>query len=133
METLGSLVDKLTIIKLKQFHTPFDNTKRFESLDAQERSLIEEIDEYILKNDGRVIPANKVCDIKVSVFGTPGGLISDLAMTNTKVWHLQEDLYDFSNLPDEKKDYTVINIAKLNIRRTALIEEIDKEFSCIRT
>ena len=133
METLGSLVDKLSIIKLKQYHTPFDNNERFTSLDEQEESLIEEIDEYVLKNDARVIPANKICDIKVHVSGTMGGLISDLAMTNTKIWHLQEDLYNFSNLPDDKKDYTVINIAKLNIKRTALIEEIDKEFSCIHT
>jgi hypothetical protein len=128
METLGSLVDKLTIIKLKQFHTPFDNTKRFESLDAQEKGLIEEIDEYVAYQSGAVIPANKVCELKVKVFGTLGGLISNLALTNCKVWHLQEKIYDFANVPEADREGVIRDIAKLNITRTTLIEEIDKEY-----
>ena len=38
-ETLGSLCDKLTIVKLKQWHT--DDTARTASLAAQERQLSE--------------------------------------------------------------------------------------------
>jgi hypothetical protein len=131
METLGSLIDKLTIVKLKQFHTEFNNV-RFSSLELQEESLINEIDEYVLENDARVIPANKVCDIKVKVFGTIGGLISSLAITNCKIWHLQEKIYDFESVKPDAKDAVIGSIARLNIKRTALIEEIDKEFSCIK-
>ena len=58
METLGSLCDKLTIIKLKQFHSQ-DNTK-LESLSEQERLIKEEIDELILKALNGEIPKEKL-------------------------------------------------------------------------
>jgi hypothetical protein len=35
-ETLGSLCDKLTIVKLKQYHT--EDSKRLESLGQQEKA-----------------------------------------------------------------------------------------------
>ena len=43
--TLCSLCDKLTIVKLKQYHT--EDLKRLESLESQERQLSEEIDAYV--------------------------------------------------------------------------------------
>ena len=48
-ETLGSLCDKLTIIKLKQFHT--EDVKRLDSLNKQQGQLIEEIDKFIINHD----------------------------------------------------------------------------------
>lgn len=44
-ETLGSLCDKLTIVKLKQWHSTAP--ERLESLVHQEKQLTEEIDEFV--------------------------------------------------------------------------------------
>ena len=44
-ETLGSLCDKLTVVKLKQFHSV--NKLILGSLEVQEQQLKEEIDEFI--------------------------------------------------------------------------------------
>ena len=64
-ETLGMLCDKLTIVKLKQFHT--EDTDRLNSLDKQSRDLQNEIDTYISDAiNGKISPdkltfdANKV-------------------------------------------------------------------------
>jgi hypothetical protein len=45
-ETLGSICDKLTIVKLKQFHT--EDQSRLESLNQQEGQLKSEIDNLFL-------------------------------------------------------------------------------------
>jgi hypothetical protein len=44
-ETLGMLCDKLTIVKLKQYHT--EDETRLLSLNTQALNLQAEIDEYI--------------------------------------------------------------------------------------
>ena len=44
-ETLGSLCDKLIVVKLKQWHTK--DQKRVKSLQIQERVLQQEIDEFV--------------------------------------------------------------------------------------
>jgi hypothetical protein len=44
-ETLGSLCDKLTIVKLKQYHS--NDPEQLASLSLQERQLQDEIDDYI--------------------------------------------------------------------------------------
>ena len=44
-ETLGMLCDKLTIVKLKEYHTT--DADRLQSLAIQASQLQEEIDEYI--------------------------------------------------------------------------------------
>jgi len=44
-ETLGMLCDKLTIVKLKQYHN--EDAERAKSLDTQSSQLQEEIDDYL--------------------------------------------------------------------------------------
>ncbi|MBK9284914.1 MAG: hypothetical protein IPM51_11465 [Sphingobacteriaceae bacterium] len=44
-ETLGMLCDKLTILKLKQYHT--ESEERLKSLGTQAKQLQEEIDEFV--------------------------------------------------------------------------------------
>jgi len=54
-ETLGSLCDKLTIVKLKQWHTEEESKQK--SLAAQQRQLQEEIDEFVAGAiAGRIAP-----------------------------------------------------------------------------
>ena len=57
-ETLGSLCDKLTIVKLKQFHT--GDIQRLESLAHQETQLCEEIDTFIHDAIKGKIPQEKL-------------------------------------------------------------------------
>ena len=54
-ETLGSLCDKLTIVKLKQWHT--DDSARLASLDRQAHQLCAEIDEFVHRaSNGEIAP-----------------------------------------------------------------------------
>ncbi len=57
-ETLGTLSDKLTIVKLKQFHT--EDSARLKSLARQESQLQVEIDEFIAAATGGKIPLDKL-------------------------------------------------------------------------
>ena len=64
-ETLGSLCDKLTIVKLKQFHS--EDRDRLRSLATQEKQLQDEINEYFVAAitgqiplEGLTFAANKI-------------------------------------------------------------------------
>jgi len=115
-ETLGSLCDKLTIVKLKQFHS--DNEEKLISLSAQETRLQSEIDEYISAAIDGSIPierltfsANKVFkqegNIVADIGGDIGEVFSKLADVNCKLWHQQEFVYEFDKVPAAEKDGVV--------------------------
>ncbi len=57
-ETLGTLSDKLTIVKLKQFHT--EDVERLQSLARQETQLQTEIDEFIAAAAAGEIPRERL-------------------------------------------------------------------------
>jgi hypothetical protein len=133
-ETLGMLCDKLTIVKLKQFHT--DNTEKLASLENQATQLRNEIDEYIHDAVEKKIPvermsfaANKVYKEegnKVSdVSGNFGEIVYQLADVNCRLWHEQEKVYDFKNVPVEEKDKVVNQLAVLNLERNKCIDAIN--------
>jgi hypothetical protein len=134
-ETLGSLCDKLTIVKLKQFHS--EDKERLESLGTQEKMFIAEIDEFLSDAVTGIIPLNKLTFKANKVFkqqgneislieGEIGVVFSKLAEVNCKLWHMQENVYDFSAVPVEKKDFIVNQLAILNLERNKCIDEIDK-------
>jgi hypothetical protein len=137
-ETLGSLCDKLTIVKLKEYHT--DDDARIRSLNEQEKLLCEEIDTYI--NDavtGRILveklvfPQNKVYmdkgnETRVIEVDDIGSLISGLATINCKLWHVQEKIYAFGYVGPEEKDEVVRQASIFNLQRNQYIEEIDNQF-----
>jgi aconitase B len=133
-ETLGSLCDKLTIIKLKQWHST--DKIRLKSLAAQESSLLEEIDEFIANAlVGRILEnrltfqANKVYKKKgnavAEVTGAMGAVIARLADVNCRLWHEQEKVYDFEHVPDAEKGALTRQLAILNLERNRCIEAID--------
>jgi len=134
-ETLGSLCDKLTIVKLKQWHT--DDAARTASLAAQERRLSAEIDDYLARAAAGAIPAeqlsfaaNKVFkqegNTVLAVSGGIGELFARLAQVNCALWHEQEKVYDFENVPANKKDAVVKQLALLNLERNQCIDGIDR-------
>ena len=134
-ETLGSLCDKLTIVKLKQWHS--DKPEKLQSLDLQEKQLVEEIDEFVsLAISGEIIPerltfsANKVYPKfnESSIVGGLGELIAKLADANSKVWHEQEKAYSFDSVPASEKDQVVKNLMVFNLERSRCMDQIDLLF-----
>ena len=136
-ETLGTLSDKLTIVKLKQYHT--EDADRRESLERQEAQLRDEIDEFIAAAIAGKIPLEKLTFSANKVYkkdgnetreisGRIGEIFSFLADTNCKLWHVQEKVYEFDAVPVEEKDLIAKNLAILNLERTQCIDEIDKMF-----
>lgn len=136
-ETLGMLCDKLTIVKLKQYHT--EDESRLQSLALQASQLQSEIDEYISDAvAGKIDPVkmsfaankvfkkegNEVADVK----GLFGSVFYQLADVNCRLWHEQEKVYEFEAVPADQKDVVVKQLAVLNLERNKCIDAINEQF-----
>lgn len=135
-ETLGSLCDKLTIVKLKLYHS--DDKKRLESLANQEVQLKAEIDEYLanaflgkIPLDRLTFEANKVYKKRGneidSISGSIGDIFAKLADVNCQLWHEQEKVYAFDTVPPEFKNKVIKNLALLNLERNECMDGINQE------
>jgi hypothetical protein len=136
-ETLGSLCDKLTIVKLKQWHT--DDAKKRRVLQSQATLLSDELDQYLTSAINGEIPADRLVFASNKVLknfqntsttkalGTIGQIVANLADVNCTLWHQQEKVYDFKKIPSAEKDDLVSNLATLNLERTRCIDAIDAE------
>ncbi len=136
-ETLGSLCDKLTIVKLKQWHCKDEN--KLKSLAVQEKQLQAEINDFVSAAVSGEIPierltfaSNKVYKQELNavpdVAGTIGEVFSQLAEVNCKLWHEQEKVYEFEKVPLSEKDQVVKQLAVLNLERNQCINEIDNNY-----
>ena|SRR5208283_592937 len=136
-ETLGSLCDKLTVVKLKQWHTESPEKQR--SLSEQEKRLQTEMNDFIAAAVNGEIPvdhltfaANKVYKKEGNqiseVVGNISEIFSQLAEINCQLWHEQEKVYEFEKVPVEQKDSVIKQIAILNLQRNQCIDQIDKRF-----
>ena len=137
-ETLGMLCDKLTIVRLKQYH--MEDNVRLQSLEKQSAQLQVEIDEYVRDAVEGKIPAermifetNKVFKSKGNVVGNVTGnfgeVVYQLADVNCQLWHEQEKVYEFENVPIEEKDKVVKKLALLNLERNKCIDRINSLFA----
>jgi hypothetical protein len=135
-ETLGSLCDKLSIVKLKQYHC--DNKQKAQSLAIQEGQLVAEINMFTADAlSGRTpierlsFSANKVykqagnelCPVPEESIGEA---FAELCKVNCDLWHEQEKVYEFEAVPAEEKNKVVKQLALLNLRRNQCIDAIDK-------
>ena len=136
-ETLGTLADKLTTVKLKLWHT--EDAERIASLETQEKQLQDEINEFIEAAISGEIPierltfaANKVYKKEGNAVrefsGTIGQLISQLADVNCRLWHVQETVYEFEKVPINQKDEVIKQLAIVNLERNQCIDRADEEF-----
>ena len=136
-ETLGSLCDKLTTVKLKRWHT--DDPERLQSLAKQEKQLHAEIDEFVgaaLSGDIPVerltFAANKVYkkegNIVPETRGSFGETFAQLADTVCKLWHVQEKVYEFEAIPVDQKDGVIKELAIVNLERNQCIDRLDQQF-----
>lgn len=134
-ETLGSLCDKLTIVKLKQYHS--EDEIRLKSLANQETQLQNEIDKFVCDAFLGNIPPEKLSFSANKVFkkegnetrsfvGEIGEVFAELANVNCELWHEQEKVYEFENVPIEEKDNVVKRLAILNLERNKCIDAIDR-------
>lgn len=139
-ETLGTLSDKLATVKLKQYHT--EDSQRLESLSLQEAQLQKEMDEFISAAvEGRIphekltFAANKVYkkdgNETQDIRGSLGQLFSMMADVDCRLWHVQEKVYEFEDVPVAEKDRVVKDLAILNLERNNCIDEIDRTFLSI--
>jgi hypothetical protein len=139
-ETLGSLCDKLTIVKLKQWHT--EDAQRLQSLEQQQQQLQQEIDEFTQCALSGQIPLERLTFAANKVYrrqgnepkearGSIGELFAQLAQVNCQLWHEQEKVYCFEDVPMAEKDSVVKNLALLNLGRTNCIDAIDRAFGGI--
>jgi hypothetical protein len=136
-ETLGSLCDKITIVKLKQYHTVDEG--RLKSLAEQEQNLQAEIDHFVNDAVHGLIPLDKLTFKANKVFkqegnqiqeikGTIGKVFAKLAEVNCLLWHEQEKVYEFETVPADEKDKVVKKLAILNLERNKCMDEIDTSF-----
>lgn len=139
-ETLGSLCDKLTIVKLKQWHS--EDESRLNSLAVQEKQLQEEINEFISAAIGGQIPRDRLTFASNKVYkkegnyvpdigGSIGEIFSELAQVNCNLWHEQEKVYEFEKVAVTEKDRVVKQLALLNLQRNKCIDGIDKNLQAL--
>lgn len=137
-ETLGMLCDKLTIVKLKHYHT--EDKDRLSSLEKQAAQLQVEIDEYVSEAIKGNIPvermtfdANKVFkkegNVVEEVTGNFGEVMYQLADVNCRLWHEQEKVYEFEIVPADEKNNVVKRLAVLNLERNKCIDRINSLFA----
>lgn len=136
-ETLGTLADKLTTVKLKLWHT--EDAERIANLKLQEQQLEAEINEFVgaaitgdIPIERLTFAANKVYKKEGNAIadfsGTIGKLFSQLAETNCKLWHIQEKVYEFEQIPPAQKDEVIKELAVVNLERNQCIDRLDQEF-----
>jgi hypothetical protein len=136
-ETLGTLCDKLTIVKLKQFHT--EAVERLKSLSEQQQQLQDEMDQFIKDAVSGEIPINKLSFKANKVFKQEGNQIENitgsiaevfakLAEVNCKLWHEQEKVYEFETVAPEEKNAVIKKLAIYNLERNQCIDQIDASF-----
>lgn len=136
-ETLGMLCDKLTIVKLKQYHT--EDSDRLQSLSKQATQLQNEIDEYFSDALNGNIPVERLTFASNKVYkkegnetkqvtGNIGEVFSQLADVNCRLWHEVEKGYSIASVPAEEKDKLIHSLAVLNLERNNCIDAIDLQF-----
>ena len=136
-ETVGTLCDKLTIVKLKQWHA--EDPAVLASLARQQTQLQDEIGDFLRGAVSGNIPLERLTFAANKVYRKEGNAVADvtggigevfgrLADVNCRLWHVQERVYDFEQVPPEQKDAVVKQLALLNLERTRCIDQLDSDF-----
>ncbi len=145
-ETLGSLIDKLSIKNLRYWHLDEDAQARdvsdpqkkeliakMELVDRQRKELSEEIDAFL---NAALASEVRIRDEKVKLYknlnvssseglNRLGEVVSKLAMSNIKLWHLEDEVRR-EDLPDSKIVKTRRSIGTTNQERNNLMDKVDE-------
>ncbi|MFB0526145.1 MAG: DUF4254 domain-containing protein [bacterium] len=134
-ETLGSLVDKLSIknIRLNNLRKKGKkNRRKIDMVQSQHRELIEEMNQFLAQAlKGKV----KLKDKKVKLYrqpkaeekilGTLGALVDGLCQKNMELWHLEDEARR-SDVSDAYIGRIKRKIDIANQSRNDLIDRIDE-------
>ena len=148
-ETLGSLVDKLSIKNLRIWH--LDEALENEGISASKRDelkakrdlagkqrqdLVNEVNGFI----GAALRGEvRICDEKIKMYTNAnvsssdaiknlGEAVSELACRNIKIWHLEDEVRR-TDLPDSTIVQTKRKIDTTNQERNDLMDKVDKILS----
>ena len=145
-ETLGSLIDKLSIKNLRYWHLDEDSQARdvsdpqkqelmakMELVDRQRKELLEEIDVFL---SSALAGEVRIRDEKVKLYKNLnvtsaenvnhlGEAVSKLAMSNIKLWHLEDEVRR-EDLPDTDIVKTKRKIDTNNQERNNLMDKVDE-------
>lgn len=145
-ETLGSLIDKLSIKNLRYWH--LDETAqardvsdlqkqelmdKMELVDRQRKELLEEIDVFL---SSALAGEVRIRDEKVKLYKNLnvtsaedvnhlGEAVSKLAMSNIKLWHLEDEVRR-EDLPDADVVKTKRKIDTNNQERNNFMDKVDE-------
>ena len=145
-ETLGSLIDKLSIKNLRYWHLDEDAQARdvsdpqkqelmdkMELVDRQRKELLEEIDVFL---SSALAGEVRIRDEKVKLYKNLnvtsaenvnhlGEAVSKLAMSNIKLWHLEDEVRR-EDLPDTDIVKTKRKIDTNNQERNNFMDKVDE-------
>ena len=145
-ETLGSLIDKLSIKNLRYWHLDEDSQARDSSdpqkqelmdkmdlVDRQRKELLEEIDVFL---NSALAGEVRIRDEKVKLYKNLnvisagdvnhlGEAVSKLAMSNIKLWHLEDEVRR-EDLPDADIVKTKRKIDTNNQERNNFMDKVDE-------
>jgi hypothetical protein len=145
-ETLGSLVDKLSIKNLRIWHLdealedkgiPVSKRQELQAkrdlADSQRQDLAKEIDGFL----GAALRGEvRICDEKIKMYTNTnvssseaikalGKAVSELARRNIKIWHLEDEVRR-TDLPDATIVETKRKIDTANQERNDLMDKVDE-------
>ena len=145
-ETLGSLIDKLSIKNLRYWHLDEDAqakdvsdpqkeelTAKMKLVDRQRKELLEEIDGFL---EAAFAGKVRIRDEKVKLYKNLnvissedlnhlGETVSKLAMSNIKLWHLEDEVRR-EDLPDTDIVKTKRKIDTNNQERNNFMDKVDE-------
>ena len=145
-ETLGSLIDKLSIKNLRYWHLDEvmqakdvsgsqvkELKAKMELVDCQRKELLGEIDDFLsaaLKGEVRIRDEKVKLYKNLNVVSSDGlsqlgEVVSELAMSNIKIWHLEDEVRR-DDLPDSKIVKTKRSIDTTNQERNNLMDKVDE-------
>ena len=134
-ETLGSLVDKLTIKNVRLHNLRKErrkNKKKIGVVESQRRDLIDEMDQFLAQAlKGKVklrdekVKLYRQDKLKEKISGRLGALVDRLCQRNIQLWHLEDEArrpdVDDAHIGRIKRKIDVANQS-----RNDLIDQIDE-------
>jgi len=134
-ETLGSLIDKLTIknIRLDNLRKKGKKSrKKMNIVQSQRRRLLEEMNQFLtqalkgkVKLKDEKVKLYRQPKAKEKILGTLGALVDSLCRKNMQLWHL-EDAARRSDVSDAYIGRIKRKIDIANLGRNDLIDRIDE-------
>jgi hypothetical protein len=145
-ETLGSLIDKLSIKSLRYWHLEesiqsenISDTKtkelkeKLNLVDSQRHELRDEINSFLV---AALAGDVKICDEKVKLYHNTnvssfdnvnklGEAVSELAIRNNRMWHLEDEVRR-EDLPDSTIVQLKRKIDQTNQERCDLVDKVDE-------